>query len=337
MIVQEFSFQHYLFIDTSGDPELDRLRPVYYTGVDLIMLCFAVNSLGSFLSLGDRWIPEIQVFTPNTPVVILGLKSDFRQDSTETIELQEIVNLLQRIPNSLGYKELSCLLETGLDEVISVLDNVDTNVLKNLDLLSCISSKESSSDKSYKSYKEDEFQTLFDSMDSSPQNLSGINSCTTPSTYIDESSFRVWNEIPFDAQNSQDSHENAQENSPKLIPKYSPKLIEKDTRQSRHESLLVQKQKQKRNSDQVYTKPTSKKKWNLFKNPFKSKEKSSKRTTLPPNFALSNSHFHQQESFFDQEYISHSSNAYIHTKQSSNFIRESTLQKPKKRKSFWFF
>ena len=40
--------------DTSGDLELDRLRPVSYTLANGIIVCFSMESKSSFLAIEDR-------------------------------------------------------------------------------------------------------------------------------------------------------------------------------------------------------------------------------------------------------------------------------------------
>lgn len=87
--------------DTAGQEEYDRLRPLSYPETDLLFVCFAIdcpNSLENVmdkvcLSSGQRkrqntnvilskWYPEVLHFLPNTPLILLGLKSDLRYKKT---------------------------------------------------------------------------------------------------------------------------------------------------------------------------------------------------------------------------------------------------------------
>ena len=40
--------------DTSGDPEMDRLRPMAYDEVAVVFLCFSIDSRASFFEVKDR-------------------------------------------------------------------------------------------------------------------------------------------------------------------------------------------------------------------------------------------------------------------------------------------
>lgn len=82
--------------DTAGQEEYDRLRPLSYPETDLLFVCFAIdcpNSLENVmdkvrLSIQERrtrtyvmqWYPEVLHFCPTTPLMLLGLKSDLRNN-----------------------------------------------------------------------------------------------------------------------------------------------------------------------------------------------------------------------------------------------------------------
>lgn len=40
--------------DTSGDPELDRLRPMGYSEAKMVLVAFAIDSRASFLDVQDK-------------------------------------------------------------------------------------------------------------------------------------------------------------------------------------------------------------------------------------------------------------------------------------------
>ncbi|KAI9728119.1 MAG: Rho GTPase [Chrysothrix sp. TS-e1954] len=66
--------------DTAGQEEYDRLRPLSYPETDLLFVCFAIDCPASLENVMDKWYPEVLHFCPTTPVVLLGLKSDLRQN-----------------------------------------------------------------------------------------------------------------------------------------------------------------------------------------------------------------------------------------------------------------
>ena len=62
--------------DTAGQEEYSRLRPLSYTDVDVLMICYAINSKVSFYNIEEMWLPEVKHFCPDVPIMIVGLKSD---------------------------------------------------------------------------------------------------------------------------------------------------------------------------------------------------------------------------------------------------------------------
>jgi small GTP-binding protein len=67
--------------DTFGRSDYDRLRPLIYPNTDLMVLCFDVASRDMFESMFDKYLPEVQHHIPATPVVLLGLKADLRDNA----------------------------------------------------------------------------------------------------------------------------------------------------------------------------------------------------------------------------------------------------------------
>ena len=66
--------------DTAGQEDYDRLRPLSYPDTDVILLCFAVDNPDSFENVREKWIPEVNHFCHNVPVVLVGTKKDLRND-----------------------------------------------------------------------------------------------------------------------------------------------------------------------------------------------------------------------------------------------------------------
>jgi small GTP-binding protein len=66
--------------DTAGQDEYDRLRPLSYSGANVILLCFALDSKQSFVNLTDRWIGEVKHYCPNAKIILIGTKKDLRQE-----------------------------------------------------------------------------------------------------------------------------------------------------------------------------------------------------------------------------------------------------------------
>ncbi|XP_028273567.1 rho-related GTP-binding protein RhoF [Parambassis ranga] len=66
--------------DTAGQDDYDRLRPLSYQEANLILVCFDVTNPTSFENVHIKWFPEVKHFCPNTPVILIGCKTDLRKD-----------------------------------------------------------------------------------------------------------------------------------------------------------------------------------------------------------------------------------------------------------------
>jgi len=66
--------------DTAGQEDYARLRPLSYPQTDVFLVCFSIISRNSFENLESLWIPEITQHCPNVPIVLVGTKSDLRDD-----------------------------------------------------------------------------------------------------------------------------------------------------------------------------------------------------------------------------------------------------------------
>jgi small GTP-binding protein len=65
-------------IDTGGGRRYDHIRPLAYMNADVFLLCFDISDRTSFLNISSRWLPEIRKYEPNTPVLLVGTKSDLK-------------------------------------------------------------------------------------------------------------------------------------------------------------------------------------------------------------------------------------------------------------------
>ncbi|KAH9425722.1 Abl interactor 2, partial [Dermatophagoides pteronyssinus] len=69
--------------DTAGSEELSRLvsmqnqqRPFSYKNCNVILLCFAIDSIGSFLNVKRKWAPELNHYCPEASIILVGTKKD---------------------------------------------------------------------------------------------------------------------------------------------------------------------------------------------------------------------------------------------------------------------
>ena len=84
--------------DTAGQEDYDRLRPLSYPDSDIVLMCFSTTSRNSYDSILEKWYPEIRHYLPNTPIILVGTKTDIREakltdqnaEKTEYVSKEEV-------------------------------------------------------------------------------------------------------------------------------------------------------------------------------------------------------------------------------------------------------
>jgi len=112
--------------DTAGQEDYDRLRPLSYPQTDVFLIAFSIISPHSFDNVKSKWYPEIQHHAPGVPIILVGTKSDLRNDSQTIAQLQSkglrVISLqeAQQRAKEIGavnYLECSALTQEGLKAV----------------------------------------------------------------------------------------------------------------------------------------------------------------------------------------------------------------------------
>eukprot|EP00698_Gefionella_okellyi_P017585 TRINITY_DN5168_c0_g1_i2.p2 TRINITY_DN5168_c0_g1~~TRINITY_DN5168_c0_g1_i2.p2 ORF type:complete len:199 (-),score=37.00 TRINITY_DN5168_c0_g1_i2:883-1479(-) len=112
--------------DTAGQEDYDRLRPLSYPGTNVFLVCFSLVSRASYENVKHKWYPEVQHHCPGTPIILVGLKSDLRDDPQMLQKLREknlspITNeeghALEKQIKALTYVECSAKSQEGVKEV----------------------------------------------------------------------------------------------------------------------------------------------------------------------------------------------------------------------------
>ena len=118
--------------DTFGDHQKN--RRFAYQNSHVVALCFAVNCPQSLESVNHFWYNEIKNFCPRTPIILVGTKSDCRQDQPPeeakplkrtnfSQKIRECTTVTPRIGRQIAqeigayYYECSVLLMSGLQDV----------------------------------------------------------------------------------------------------------------------------------------------------------------------------------------------------------------------------
>jgi len=123
--------------DTAGQEDYDRLRPLSYPATDVFILCFSVVNETSYQNIKTKWHPEVLHHCPTAKMLLVGTKSDLRDDAEtidnlrerglEPITVEQGDTLANEI-RAFKYMECSALTRDGLKEVFD--DAIKAKVLK---------------------------------------------------------------------------------------------------------------------------------------------------------------------------------------------------------------
>ena len=112
-------------LDTSGNEGVYD-RYLSYKQTDVVLVVFSVVDPKSFENILTTWIPEVKHYGPNTPIILVGNKTDLRDDPNtlkklhskqQTIITTEMGEQLARRINASNYMECSCVDGTGVHNV----------------------------------------------------------------------------------------------------------------------------------------------------------------------------------------------------------------------------
>ena len=113
-------------LDTAGQEDYDRLRPLSYPSTDVFLVCYSVIASSSFENVEGKWVPELNSYCPNTPFLLVGTKIDMRDDpeqyntmnnmGREIITEEQGQAMAQRI-GAAKFVECSALTQQNLKKV----------------------------------------------------------------------------------------------------------------------------------------------------------------------------------------------------------------------------
>ena len=129
--------------DSAGQENFDRLRPLSYPQTDVFLICFSIPSPASFENVKEKWYPEVSHHCPKTPIVLVGLQLDLRDDKEtveklakvkqEPITYEKGMKMAEEI-RAFKYVECSALTQEGLK---NVFDTAIAAAHGGLDTLKC--------------------------------------------------------------------------------------------------------------------------------------------------------------------------------------------------------
>eukprot|EP00483_Globobulimina_turgida_P010038 UN10057 len=108
--------------DTAGQEDYDRLRPLSYPSTNVFLVCFSIISRSSYENVKTKWVPEIKHHCPEAPFLLVGTKSDLRNDQDISSKVSQILSqqdgeTLAKQVGSVQYCECSALTQDGLKNV----------------------------------------------------------------------------------------------------------------------------------------------------------------------------------------------------------------------------
>ncbi len=92
------------------------MRPVMYSGTDIFIVCFAVDSRNAFENVAVQWVGEVSHHCPDKPLVLVATKCDLRKTSSQVISTKEGEALADRI-GACAYMETSAHTGQGVKEL----------------------------------------------------------------------------------------------------------------------------------------------------------------------------------------------------------------------------
>lgn len=114
------------FIDNCGSEDYDNVRPLCYNGVNIFIICFSIASPASYDNVKKKWLQEVKHHCPNVPIVLVGTKTDLRdnQQVLEKLKEQNQITVTQQQGkimakqiNAVKYLECAAVTQDGLDDV----------------------------------------------------------------------------------------------------------------------------------------------------------------------------------------------------------------------------
>lgn len=123
---EELSYVVDIF-DAAGGEDFHRLRHLMYPKTDLFFLCFALNDLNSYDSVINYWLPDLKHHQPDTPIILIGTKSELKQTVATDFEL-----ILERYKKVKIFLKCSAKIGVGVQDIIDATTAVCLRKSKSL-------------------------------------------------------------------------------------------------------------------------------------------------------------------------------------------------------------
>ena len=125
----------------------DHIRKMSYESSDAILICFSVDEPYSLENIPLSYIPEIKKYGPNIPIVLVGNKTDLRNDDRTKEELAKTKrkpvkakdgwSMAKKI-NAFAYLECSAKTKEGVREVFETATRAALQEKKKVNKSKCL-------------------------------------------------------------------------------------------------------------------------------------------------------------------------------------------------------
>ncbi|VDH97987.1 Hypothetical predicted protein [Mytilus galloprovincialis] len=124
--------------NTVGLDEYRRMRELFTVGTNVFMVCFSVTDPLSLENVKKNWLTEIRILSPKASFILVGTKTDLREDQSIMDELQskneKAISIQDGIKTAKAvgaktYVECSAVNSIGLKEVFETVVKVATDKL----------------------------------------------------------------------------------------------------------------------------------------------------------------------------------------------------------------
>ena len=82
------------------------------------IICYSIDSSTSFQNIENKWVPEIKQQFPETPIILVGTKSDLRAEAQDNCIQQSQVNEKAIELNFISHVECSALKQEGFESLL---------------------------------------------------------------------------------------------------------------------------------------------------------------------------------------------------------------------------
>ncbi|NXS92908.1 RHOF protein, partial [Jacana jacana] len=105
--------------DTAGQEDYDRLRPLSYSGTNVVLICFDVTCPNSYDNVLTKWYPEVNHFCKGVPVLLVGCKTDLRklqEGHLKPISYQQAMAMARQV-HAVSYLECSARYQENVGDI----------------------------------------------------------------------------------------------------------------------------------------------------------------------------------------------------------------------------